>query len=97
MKINYLKRSGANGTSYTQTIKIPLKLYEDLQDKIITERVLKFPRKEEYIQNSHDTIYLKELNNHFDYLNLTTLRFICLFLKDKRLKPNRNTIIEVEQ
>lgn len=95
MKINYKKRWCNKGYTYTQTIKVNLKTYEELQDKIINEKIMKFPRRKEYIQDDYDINYLQELNNNMHYLNLTTLRFISLFLKNDRLKTNRNTIIEV--
>lgn len=95
IKINYRECSGARGTIYRQTIKVDEQTYRSLQDKIKTEIEKDYPTRDKYIFNSHDIIYLKNLFCDYTFLNLTTLRFIALFLKDKRLKTDRNTVIEV--
>ena len=95
MKINYLSRWDKKGSHYNQTIKVNLKRYKALQSKILCEISLKYPLKNKYCFDDYDINYLKPINNNYQFLNLTTLRFICLYLKDKRIKLNRNTIIEV--
>lgn len=100
MKISYRKHWGNDGTVYNQRITITTKAFTALMDAVHAEIVLKYPRKEEYINTSGYEMYLEPLllalseKKFYCYLNHTQTRFINLFLK-LPLK-NRNTYLLIK-
>ena len=93
IKVSYGKNWDKDGACYTQTIKVPIRIYKDLQKKIRSEIENDYPRRLEYCFDDHQIMYLKNIDDKFDFLTATQLRFIKLFIKNNRIL-DRNTFIE---
>jgi len=91
-----------NGITYRQRLRITNEVFDELQEKIKTEILLKLPHKEKYVFTSGYEIFLKQLkvigleksNIKISFLNQTQLRFINLYLKLKL--SNMNTYLYIE-
>ena len=95
---SYRKIWSNKGTCYIQRIRINQKIFDELQDKIQSEIVLKYPRKDEYNYTSCGETFLKSLTIEYGqivFLNQTQLRFINLFLKLKL--SDMNTYLYIKE
>lgn len=95
MKISYHKRYAPNGIVYGQTISMTKGMFDLLYKKVSIEIKENYPQKSSY--SNECTNYLKPLvlsNNSICFMNLTTTRFINLYLNLK-LK-SRNTCIIIK-
>jgi hypothetical protein len=98
-----LRKSGfiwdSGGTCYKQEIGITEKELEHLQNAIHSEISLGYPRAKEYSNGA--TNYLQPIsivgaNDNLGFLNLTTTRFINLFLKLKLVDENTYLLVREE-
>ncbi len=99
-----LRKSGfiwdSGGTCYKQEIGVDEKSFEHLQLAIQSEIALGYPRSKEY-NNGSCTNYLLPLElegtrNNLVFMNLTTTRFINLFLKMKLFDENTYLLLREE-
>lgn len=110
IKINYQKEFDKNGYVYNQTITITNELKKQINSIVEEERKLRhFNYKHYQPDYNYAKIYLDTLDNNYNYINLTTLRFIIFVLsmfKDKalwdisdkdlsKIKNDRNTVVKV--
>jgi hypothetical protein len=97
MTISYKKTFAPDGTVYTQTIKLNKSEFLSIGELLHHEK--------EHAKEPQDKIYLKDLNDTptektkkglLYFLNLTQLKHILKYEKNKRILKNRNTILYLQ-
>lgn len=94
--ISYQKEWDENGTVYTQTVKIPIELFNSINDKL--KEAIK-NKKHNTITDNFKHVYIKTLHKGKNFTTITTSEIVRYELAQlgadiSRYLTERNTIIE---
>lgn len=94
--VSYQKKWDENGTVYTQRVKIPMELFNPINDKL--KEAIK-NKKHSTITYAFKHMYIKTLHRGENYMTITTSEIVRYELEQlgvdiSRYLTERNTIIE---
>lgn len=92
IKVSYQKNWSKDGTTMTQSVKIDNDTKNKINEAIKNEIASGYKNYKNYASDINSArMYLEKLNDDYTDTNLTTNRFIQSYLKDDKIKKDRNT------